>query len=256
MSVVSLKWRDGDNRRLVYFDTASWLIDTLDIYDVPWMRQGLAEVASGYDVMDGEHIWGAPVYVHIRPMRALKPLSTKRLVAVTASDAQKAEYSAPYAAVVCNMASMGRFYTERDIPQQFQPTSWLLVHYLLYGRHDIPRNALNTYLQEVIDGTEAAVAFQRAFLTDFKTMDEELRYYVKHKSFEFYRAKPPPIPTLIAHPAAPQVVFAALARAALVAGNLPLAGAHITLLQELAPQSPEAEELLGYLAKRAGTAPS
>jgi hypothetical protein len=252
VSVASQRWRDGENRRIIHLETASWLINTLDLADVPWMRRGLAEVASGYDVDGREHIWGAPVYAHIRPLRLIKPLSTERLVHVSEPEARRADYSTPSAGAVWNLASMGRFYTEGDLPQQFEPTAWLFVHYLLYGRHEIPRDALNTYLNQVRSGVEIPDAFRNAFLTDFKKMDEEIRYYVRHRAFNFYRAVPPPIPALTARRADPVVVATALARAALVARNLPLAETHLARVRELAPARPEAEELSGYLAKSRG----
>lgn len=66
----------------------------------------------------------------------------------------------------------------------FYAQSWAFVHYLFHGNEGARRGQLDVFLSGVLNGTAPKEAFQKAFQTDFATMEKELKKYVEQRSFK------------------------------------------------------------------------
>ncbi|HEX6280003.1 MAG TPA: tetratricopeptide repeat protein [Pyrinomonadaceae bacterium] len=65
----------------------------------------------------------------------------------------------------------------------FYAQSWAFVHYLIHANKGARRTQLDTFLSAIIGGMKPADAFQKAFQTDFASMEKELKKYVEQRQF-------------------------------------------------------------------------
>ncbi|MEJ7618343.1 MAG: hypothetical protein WKF30_15575, partial [Pyrinomonadaceae bacterium] len=127
---------------------------------------GLAEYYSTFSCLDydeGKITIGLPIARHIMTLRNRTFLPLDKLLAV---DRSSPEYN--------ESAKAGVFYAE----------SWAFVHYLLNGSQDGKRfPQLTTFLNLLASGMPRDKAFQQAFQSDYKTIEEELRRYISKFAF-------------------------------------------------------------------------
>lgn len=65
----------------------------------------------------------------------------------------------------------------------FYAQSWAFMHFLIHANGGARSKQVNTFVQSLLNGDKAEVAFQKAFQTDFVSIEKELRNYVEQRSF-------------------------------------------------------------------------
>jgi tetratricopeptide (TPR) repeat protein len=132
--------------------------DTLG--DIPlWVNEGLAELyATFQDDRDGTSaLIGAGRAYHLSLLRSRTLIPIANLIAI---DDKSSEYD--------ESTRRGMLYAQ----------SWALMHYLTFGT--AARQAqLTNYLANLRTGQPSLRAFVEAFGSDFETLEEELRQYVR-----------------------------------------------------------------------------
>lgn len=228
MAALAERWGNGDGRRVLQHEGVHWFLSGLDFERPLWLEEGLAEVFSTFELKKGEGLLGEPIVEHVVYLGEEPCLPVERLLLVTASDPLYNESS-----------RAGRFYA----------SAWLFVHYLIFGEHEIPRSALNTFLTEERRSGDRGAAFRTAFGMDYAGMNSALRAYLERGRFRRYVGPAKSDSALQARPAAPAEVELALGRIALLGDNFAQAERHLVRLRELTPDAPQPEELAGHLAR-------
>ncbi|MCA1642302.1 MAG: tetratricopeptide repeat protein [Acidobacteria bacterium] len=154
-----------DNPYATIFHEYAHLIVNNNIGDPPvWFNEGLAEYYSTFEVSDGDKkiTLGIPVRNHVYLLRErFMPLE----------DLLRVTHGSPA-------------YNESDKNGVFYAESWALVHYLLQGNKGQRVAQLGRFSSLVAAGKPVEESFQQAFQTDFKTMERELRAYVKNSTYQ------------------------------------------------------------------------
>ncbi|MCA1815539.1 MAG: DUF1570 domain-containing protein [Acidobacteria bacterium] len=229
--------RQEENPFAVIFHEYSHLVINNNIADPPlWFNEGLAEYYSTFDVSDGDKkiTLGAPVSNHVFLLREqFMPLES--LLRVTESSPA---------------------YHERDKTGVFYAESWALVHYLLQGNGGQRVKQLGRFSELLAQGKPLEESFQQAFQTDFKTMERELRDYVKNTN---YRAQVFTLDEPLVFDAEMTVAPLTEAEAQAYLGDLLLhtnrldeAEARLKQSLALAPDTAQAHASLGMLKVREG----
>ena len=129
-----------------------------------WFNEGLAEFYSTFAVASGakQVTLGKPIASHVYLLRENKFLPLARLFAVNHNDPE---------------------YNERDKKGVLYAETWALVHYLMLGNGGQRQPQLIRYLELLAKGAAIGEAFQRAFQTDYVTLEKELREYINRNSY-------------------------------------------------------------------------
>lgn len=127
-----------------------------------WLKEGVAEVYSTFDVKKNEVSIGKPVTHHVLLLRENKFVPFETLFSVV--------HSSPV-------------YNERDKQGVFYAESWALVHYLMYGNNGARQQQLIQFILALGRGANVERAFSEVFKTDFATMEKELRRYIGKDSY-------------------------------------------------------------------------
>ncbi len=127
-----------------------------------WLKEGVAEFYSTFDVKKNEVTIGKPLTQHVLLLREKKFVPFETLFGVV--------HSSPV-------------YNERDKQGVFYAESWALVHYLMYGNDHVRQPQLVQFIHSLGRGVNVERAFSEAFKTDFATMEKELRRYIGKDSY-------------------------------------------------------------------------
>lgn len=129
-----------------------------------WLDEGLAEFYSSFETTDNDQkvLVGNPLAQHILYLRSHPLLPFKTLLAV--------DHKSPY-------------YNESSKAGAFYAESWALVHYLMNGNQQKRQPQLIKFIDLVNSGASPEESFNKAFQTDFDTMENELRAYVNRFTF-------------------------------------------------------------------------
>lgn len=127
-----------------------------------WLKEGLAELYSTFDVKKKDVTLGMPISNHVRLLRENKFIPLSALFTVA--------HDSPT-------------YNERNKQSIFYAESWALMHYLMYGNHAARREQLVNFVRLISQGMETEPAFKQAFQTDTATMEKELRRYIGNDSY-------------------------------------------------------------------------
>ncbi|MFY9610761.1 MAG: tetratricopeptide repeat protein [Blastocatellia bacterium] len=127
-----------------------------------WLKEGVAEFYSTFDVKKNEVSIGKPLTHHVMLLRENKFVPFETLFSVA--------HSSPV-------------YNERDKQGVFYAESWALVHYLMYGNNHARQPQLIQFVLSLGRGVNVERAFSEAFKTDFATMEKELRRYIGKDSY-------------------------------------------------------------------------
>lgn len=130
-----------------------------------WLSEGVAEYFCAFEVTGGwEKVWlGKEVTSHARFLRERPLLSLQTLFAV--------DQSSPY-------------YTEVDKKNLFYAESWALTHYLMRGEGGKRRSQLHQFINDLAQGKAVDESFNRAFQTDYATIERELKNYVSRGAYQ------------------------------------------------------------------------
>lgn len=128
-----------------------------------WISEGLADSYSTFEIgKQNEFTLGRPPDQHITTFSTPQPfIPIKRLLQVQENSPEYNEES-----------RQGMFYAE----------SWAMVHYLVFGADGKRRNQFSDLLSMMGKGTTFEDAFGQAFQTDYGTLEDEVREYIRKRS--------------------------------------------------------------------------
>lgn len=129
-----------------------------------WFNEGLAEYYSTFEMSGGDQQvrLGKPIAPHVYLLRDKKFMPLAQLFAVDHASAE---------------------YNENDRKGLFYAESWALVHYLMLGNKGARYPQLLQFLQLLDTGAAVGECFQKAFQTDYATLEKELRDYISRDSY-------------------------------------------------------------------------
>lgn len=127
-----------------------------------WLKEGLAELYSSFDVKDNKVILGAPIDHHVFLLREKKfiPLQT-----------------------LFNVHHDSPIYNERDKQSIFYSEAWALCHYFAFGDKMARRPQLIDFINKFNQGIEVDQAFTQAFKSDMVVVEKQLRAYVGNNGY-------------------------------------------------------------------------
>jgi tetratricopeptide (TPR) repeat protein len=230
-SVIGMPGHAGDaaTRETIYHEAVHWFATANDKPQPLWFAEGLAEVLSTFEVVDGKGRWGRPIEdnVHDLAQRGLLPM--EQLFRASQDEALHG--------------------SARD---QFYPQAWAFVHSMMFGNGGANASKLTAFLRELeFSGVDAAVA--AAFAAPYEELTAELRRYLEQGRYGHAEV---PLrdrrAEMTVEPASDAAVAFALGRLATVGGNLELARSHADEVVALAPESPAGYELAAYAAHESG----
>jgi tetratricopeptide (TPR) repeat protein len=128
-----------------------------------WLSEGLAECYSTFDISkQNEFTIGRAPEQHIATLNTTPQfIPLKRLLAIQPGSPEYNEES-----------KQGMFYAE----------SWAIVHYLMFGAEGKRRNQFAEFLTDLLKGDSFENSFGEAFQTDYGTLEDEVREYVRKRS--------------------------------------------------------------------------
>ncbi|HYR85982.1 MAG TPA: hypothetical protein VE422_17980 [Terriglobia bacterium] len=127
-----------------------------------WAREGLAECYSTFEMTKGnEFTMGRAPEAHIATLTEKAFLPLKTLFGV--------DYASPY-------------YNEESKQGIFYAESWALTHYLILGADGKRRSQFAHFLTSLARGEPVDDSFAEAFQTDYGTIEDELRDYVRKRN--------------------------------------------------------------------------
>ncbi|MGA9771845.1 MAG: tetratricopeptide repeat protein [Blastocatellia bacterium] len=127
-----------------------------------WLKEGLAELYSTFDVTKKEVTLGKPISHHVYRLRETKFLPLQDLFNVQHSSAA---------------------YNERDKQSIFYAESWALTHYIMFGENRARQPQLVEFAKLIGENVSVERAFAQAFKTDTATIEKELRRYIGKDSY-------------------------------------------------------------------------
>ena len=127
-----------------------------------WLKEGLAELYSSFEVKGNEVSLGIPIDNHVFLLRENKFVPLQALLNV--------HHDSPV-------------YNEREKQGIFYAQSWALCHYIMYGDKSSRQPQMVNYAKLINQGVEPDRAFTQAFKVDATTMEKELRRYIGNNSY-------------------------------------------------------------------------
>ncbi len=220
-----------DTRRTIFHEGVHWFLSVSGTRNPLWLEEGLAEVYSTFRTDRGQAEWGQPIESHLQLLRQVAPLPLERLLDTSQPDL-----------FGHSRLRGGIFYAE----------SWAFVHFLLFGTHDIPRDALGRYLEQLSAGTPPAEAFQIAFGRSFAEMDQLLSEYRRSGEHGVTRLPLAAVDPPKVGPASAVEVGNGLGRLAIAGHRTAQAMAHAGAVLAAAPGDPRGHELLAMALQASG----
>ena len=122
-----------------------------------WLKEGLAEVYSSFEVDDNKATLGNPISRHVFLLRDNKFIPLETLFGARHDSS---------------------IYNEREKQGIFYAQSWALCHYLMFGDKNLRRPQMVEFVNLIEQGAAADKAFAQAFKADYKEIEKQLRHYV------------------------------------------------------------------------------
>jgi len=218
-----------ETRHLIFHEGLHWFLSGAEAANPVWIEEGLAEVFATFGVVKGQAEWGRAMPEHVSLLRREGLLPLERLL-----------FTGREELFGRDLSHTGLVYAQ----------SWAFAHYLIFGKHEIPRGALVNYAELTLTAIGPDEAFRRAFGKTYKEMDKELERYLNGGSH--YVSRRP-----LAEFTPPKVAVAsradtedALARLALGGRRWALAETHARAAIIAAPDDPRGHEVLGFALKQ------
>jgi len=221
--------RDTATRQTVYHEAVHWFATASDTRQPLWFAEGLAEVLSTFEVVDGKGRWGQPIADNVAYLNHSGVLPMEDLLRASQDDALHGAW--------------------RD---RYYPQAWAFVHSMMFGNGGADAAKLAGFLRElqVSDLDTAAAA---AFGKSYDELTSDLRRYLSRGRYGYAEIElRDPRAEMTVGPASEANVAFALGRLATVGGNLDIARAHAERVIALAPASTPGYELAAYAAHEAG----
>ena len=137
-----------------------------------WLKEGLAELYSSFEVFNGVVLLGAPISRHVGLLRQKSFIPLKDLV------------------------SVGRgspLYNERDRKGIFYAESWALCHYMMIGDSNAREAQMVEYTTLINKGVGSEKAFAQAFKSDAAPVEKLLKSYISRSTYTANTYKLPSI---------------------------------------------------------------
>ena len=153
----------GEHPLSIIFHEYTHLLNSYTPREWPlWLKEGLAELYSTFDVKKRDVTLGAVISNHVYLLRESKFMPLADLF---------------------NVRHNSPAYNERDKQNIFYAESWALMHYLMYGDHQARKPQLIEFIKLMSAGVSADRAFTQVFKTDLATMEKDLRRYVGNNTY-------------------------------------------------------------------------
>jgi tetratricopeptide (TPR) repeat protein len=137
----------------------------------PWLNEGLAEYYEQLEFGDNRQVkLGVSNNAHFQLLSKSKLIPLESFFAV--------DYYSLYR-------------QRKENFQIFYAQAWLLVHYLIQGNGGVRLNDLGQFVNLLLQGRQPEFAFEQAFQTDYATIEDELKKYLRQKSFSTTSIKLP-----------------------------------------------------------------
>jgi len=148
----------------LFHESVHLLIDSQSRRVPDWLNEGLAQYYSTYefDIAANKNTLGKPVAGNLALLRKNKLLPLAALFAVDRASAD---------------------YNERERNGIFNAQSWALVHYLMTADGGRRQLQLLRFIEMTAAGAQFERSFRQSFKADYKTVEDELKEYVRRESF-------------------------------------------------------------------------
>lgn len=221
--------RDEATRQTIYHEAVHWFTTASDTPQPLWFAEGLAEVLSTFEVVDGKGRWGQPIEDNVAYLSGSELLPMEALLRASQDDA---------------LHGGGR--------DKYYPQAWAFVHSLMFGNGGANAPRLAAFLKE-LQHADVDKAVDIAFAKSYDDLTSDLRRYLDRGRYGYAEvALRDRGSEMTVEPASHANVAFALGRLATVGGNLDLARVHADEVIALAPRSPAGYELEAYAAHEAG----
>lgn len=127
-----------------------------------WLKEGMAEVYSSFDVKDNQVSLGNPIDHHVFLLRESKFIPLQTLFSVHHESS---------------------IYNERDKQSIFYAESWALCHYLMFGDKNARRPQMVDFVNRFNKDGDLSGAFTQAFKSDLTTVERQLRGYIGNNGY-------------------------------------------------------------------------
>ena len=128
-----------------------------------WLKEGLAELYSTFDVNKKDVTLGKPISHHVYRLREAKFLPLQDLFNVQHNSAA---------------------YNDRDKQSIFYAESWALTHYFMFGEKSLRQPQMVEFANLIGENVSVDRAFAQAFKTDTATIEKELRRYISNYNYQ------------------------------------------------------------------------
>ncbi len=217
-------------RHTVFHEGVHWFLSFQNQVNPVWLDEGLAEVFSTFATTKTQAEWGRAIENHVALLRS------------EAVPIEEVLFTAHADLFGDDSLRTGLVYAK----------SWAFVHFLIYGKHDLPRGALSNYADLMQRGVAGEEAFRRAFGKSYRDMDRLLDGYLRGGHY-FITSQPlSKIEAPKVEPAAALDVEDALARLALVGRRWSQAAEHARAAIALNDADPRGHEALGFALQEGG----
>src|SRR5262245_21505907 len=221
--------RDVDTRQTIYHEAVHWFMTASDTQQPLWFAEGLAEVLSTFEVVDGKGRWGQAIPDNVEYLSYAGLLPMEDLLRASQDD---------------SLHGGGR--------DKYYPQAWAFVHSLMFGNGGVDSGKLAAFLRELqVSDLDAATA--AAFGKSYDELTKDLRRYLDRGRYGYAEIElRDRSAEMTVEPASEASVAFALGRLATVGGNLEIARTHAEQVIALAPSLPSGYELAAYAAHEAG----
>lgn len=129
----------------------------------PWFNEGLAEYYSTFEIDDARKVTlGKPIANHLYLLRSSKLFPLETLFGVDSYSLHRNKHN-----------TQTLFYAQ----------SWALVHYLIQSDEGKRLPGLGKFLDLLMKNAPVEKAFRDAFQMDIRTLENELKRYIKQSSY-------------------------------------------------------------------------
>ena len=221
--------RDAATRQTIYHEAVHWFVTASDTPQPLWFAEGLAEVLSTFEVVDGKGRWGQTIEDNVAYLSSDGLLPMEDLLRASQDD---------------SLHGGGR--------DKYYPQAWAFVHSLMFGNGGVDAGKLAAFLRE-LQVSDLDTATAEAFGKSYDELTNDLRRYLKRGRYGYAEIElHDRSGEMTIGPASEANVAFALGRLATVGGNLDIARTHAENVIALAPSSPAGYELEAYAAHEAG----
>jgi tetratricopeptide (TPR) repeat protein len=151
---------DRRSPHVVYHEFVHSLTKDTSLPLPPWASEGFAEVYSMFELSGKDMTVGRAVAEHVLTLNRERMLPLDVLLSVGRGS--------PY-------------YNEKTKQGLFYAQSWASVHYMLFGANGKWREQFVKYLNLSLNGKTAEENFREAFKTDYATLEDEIRKYIRNQ---------------------------------------------------------------------------